>query len=148
MLEITTDITRMDVALIHQHLTTSYWSPEIPIATVERAIQNSMCFAGFSDGAFAAFARVITDTATFAYLADVLVVPEMRGKGFGKALVAFIMAHPDVQGLRRFLLATRDAHGLYEGFGFKAVAKPETFMEILRADVYRADTADIFEVRR
>lgn len=136
-LQITTDKDRLDVELIHRFLATeAYWSCGIPRATVERAIAGSLCFGGYLEGRQVAFARVVTDGATFGYLADVFVLPEHRGQGHSKALMAAVMAHPQLQGLRRFSLATGDAHGLYEAFGFAAPARPQTLMEKLDPDVY------------
>ncbi|HEY1588580.1 MAG TPA: GNAT family N-acetyltransferase, partial [Rhodanobacter sp.] len=125
------------IGLIHRFLSTeAYWSRGIPRATVERAIAGSLCFGGHLDGRQVAFARVVTDGATFGYLADVFVLPEHRGQGYAKTLTAAVMAHPQLQGLRRFSLATSDAHGLYAAFGFAASAQPQTLMEKLDPDVY------------
>ncbi|GAB2560081.1 GNAT family N-acetyltransferase [Rhodanobacter koreensis] len=136
-LQITTDKERLDIGLIHRFLSTeAYWSSGIPRATVERAIAGSLCFGGHLDGRQVAFARVVTDGATFGYLADVFVLPEHRGQGYARALTAAVMAHPQLQGLRRFSLATSDAHGLYAAFGFAAPAQPQTLMEKLDPDVY------------
>lgn len=134
---ISTDKARLDVAAIHGYLTRSYWSPGIPRAVVERAIAGSLCFGLFSEHVNqVGFARMITDCATFAYLADVYVLEEHRGKGLGKWIVETILAHPSLQGLRRILLATRDAHELYAQFGFEPLATPESFMSIHRPNVY------------
>ncbi|HKR77924.1 MAG TPA: GNAT family N-acetyltransferase [Rhodanobacter sp.] len=136
-LQVSTDKDRLDIGLIHRFLTAeAYWSRGIPRATVEQAIAGSLCFGGYLDGRQVAFARVVTDGATFGYLADVFVLPEHRGQGHSKALMAVVMAHPQLQGLRRFSLATSDAHGLYVGFGFTAPARPQTLMEKLDPDVY------------
>jgi len=136
-LQITTDKDSLDIGLIHRFLSSeAYWSRGIPRATVERAIAGSLCFGGYLDGCQVAFARVVTDGATFGYLADVFVLPEHRGQGHSRALMAKVMAHPQLQGLRRFSLATSDAHGLYAGFGFAAPVRPETLMEKLDPDVY------------
>ncbi|HJP97074.1 MAG TPA: GNAT family N-acetyltransferase [Rhodanobacteraceae bacterium] len=136
-LQITTDKARLDIELVHRFLSTeAYWSRGIPREVVEPAIDGSLCFGGYIDGRQVAFARVITDGATFGYLADVFVVPEHRGQGHAKALVAAVMAHPQLQGLRRFMLATRDAHGLYAPFGFTAPSRPEMLMEKLDPDIY------------
>jgi len=126
--EISCDPNRIDVALVHEFLRTSYWAEGRSRETVERSIRNSLCFGVFIGDRQVAFARVITDKAVFAYLADVFVVPEFRGRGIGKALVQSVLAHPDLQTLRSFMLGTRDAHGLYEPFGFKAVREPERLM--------------------
>src|ERR1700761_6551422 len=108
--EFTCDKSRLDLGAIHNFLAQSYWSPGIPRSVVERAIANSLCFAIFHENEQIGFARVVTDKATFAYLADVYVLPEHRGKGLSKRLMERVMGHPDLQGLRRILLATRDAH--------------------------------------
>lgn len=137
-MHITTDLSELDLPLIHAFLSQqSYWAKDIPLATVQRALQNSLCFGGFIDGRQIAFARVTTDKATFAYLADVFVLPEWRGQGHSKTLIGFILQHPELQGLRRFMLATGDAHSLYAQFGFKPPAKPESLMEINRPGLYR-----------
>jgi GNAT superfamily N-acetyltransferase len=130
-----TDRGRMDIDLIHGFLSReSYWVPGIRRELVERAIANSICFGAYEDSHQLAFARVITDGAGFAWLADVFVVAAHRGSGLGKRLIAFVMAHPDLQYIRRFMLATRDAHGLYAQFGFTPLAHPERMME--RYDAY------------
>ena len=131
--EITTDRDRIDVAAVHAFLTRSYWSPGIPRDVVERAIANSLCFSLLAaDGAQAGFARAVTDRATYAYLADVYVAEEHRGKGLGVWLVQHVVEHPDLQGLRRFALATADAHGLYTRFGWKPAESPEIHLFIER----------------
>jgi GNAT superfamily N-acetyltransferase len=134
--EITCDKTRFDIAGIHSFLAQTYWSPGVPRAVVERAIANSLCFGIFHENQQIGFARVITDRATFAYLADVYVLPEHRGKGLSKRLMEEVMQHPDLQGLRRFLLATRDAHTLYERFGFRSLGAPGNMMEVHNPNVY------------
>jgi GNAT superfamily N-acetyltransferase len=136
---ITMDADRMDLEAIHAFLTESYWSPGIPIATLERAMANSLCFGLFHGQHQVGLARVITDKATFAYLADVYVLEAHRGLGLSKWLLQVIQAHPDLQGLRRFMLATSDAHGLYRQFGFDSLANPSRIMEIARPDAYRAN---------
>jgi GNAT superfamily N-acetyltransferase len=141
MYTITTDRARFDVDAIHAFLSRSYWSPGVPRATVERAIANSLAFGVFDGVEQVGFARVVTDRATFAYLADVYVLEGHRGQGLGRRLVETILAHEDLQGLRRFLLATRDAHGLYAGFGFKPLAAPDRMMEILDPQVYERSPA-------
>jgi len=136
-LRIDTSREALDRDMIHAFLAEqAYWSRGIPRATVDRAIEGSLCFGGYLDGRQVAFARVVTDGATFGYLADVFVLPEHRGRGHAKTLMAAVMAHPQLQGLRRFNLATSDAHGLYAGFGFTAPARPQTLMEKLDPDVY------------
>jgi GNAT superfamily N-acetyltransferase len=134
---ITTDRDRLDLAAIHAFLSTSYWSPGVPMAVVERAIANSLCFGLFHGRDQVGLARVITDRATFAYLSDVYVLEAHRGKGLSKWLLEAIRGHEDLQGLRRFMLTTRDAHGLYSQFGFTELAFPSRLMEILNADAYR-----------
>lgn len=118
-LEISTDPARLDRGLIARFLREdAYWSPGIPADTVDRAIDSSLVFGAYDGGAQVGFARVVTDGATFAWLADVFVVDEARGNGVGKRLVEAVVAHPGTQGVRRFLLGTADAHGLYERYGF------------------------------
>ena len=136
--EISDDKARLDTDLIHGFLKGSYWSPGVPRAIVERAIRESLCFGVYRGGEQIGFARVVTDKATFAYLADVFILDSHRGQGLSKRLMRFIAGHPDLQGLRRFILATKDAHGLYEQFGFTALNNPSIYMEILRPDVYQA----------
>lgn len=127
----------MDIAVIHEFISNSYWAKDIPLATLQAAVENSPCFAALEpSGAQVGFARVITDRATFAYLADVFVIEGYRGLGLSKQLVKAVVEHPQLQGLRRFVLATKDAHGLYEQFGFKPLAHPDTFMEIWIPDIY------------
>ncbi len=126
----------LDLDVIHGFISNSYWAQSIPRALVERALHHSLCFGIYHGSGQVGFARVISDYTTFAYLADVFILPEHRGKGLSKALVATILAHPELQGLRRWLLVTLDAHGLYGPFGFKAVAHPERYMEIHRPGVY------------
>ncbi|MEW5836882.1 MAG: GNAT family N-acetyltransferase [Pseudomonadota bacterium] len=136
-LRIDTSREALDRDMIHAFLTEqAYWSRGIPRETVERAIEGSLCFGGYLDGRQVAFARVVTDGATFGYLSDVFVLPEYRGHGHAKALMAAVMAHPQLQGLRRFSLATLDAHALYAGFGFTAPGRPQNLMEKLDPDIY------------
>ncbi|HEY0197615.1 MAG TPA: GNAT family N-acetyltransferase [Rhodanobacter sp.] len=137
VMQISTDKDRLDVGLIHRFLSTeAYWSLGIPLQVVERALAGSLCFGGYIDGRLAAFGRVVTDGATFAYLADVFVLSEYRGQGHGRQLLGAIMVYPALQGLRRFMLATADAHALYAEFGFAAPVRPERLMEILDFDLY------------
>jgi GNAT superfamily N-acetyltransferase len=134
---IATDKAVLDVGFIHRFLSEqTYWARGIPREVVERSIANSLCFGGFLGPRQVAFARVISDFATFANLVDVFVLPELRGRGYSKALMAAVLAHPRLQGLRRFMLATSDAHGLYAQFGFTAPANPQTLMERYVPDVY------------
>jgi GNAT superfamily N-acetyltransferase len=137
-LRISTDPRELDVDLVHRFLSEqSYWARGIDRARVQCSIKHSLCFGGYLyNGTQIAFARVMTDRATFAYLADVFVLPLHRGRGHGRALVAAVLAHPDLQGLRRFLLATSDAHGLYAEFGFTALTRPHTMMERLDPEIY------------
>src|SRR5262245_58630952 len=123
-ISIDTDPTRLDVDLIHRVLAESYWARGIPREPVERAIRGSLCFGAYEGDRQVGFARAVTDLATFAYLADVYVVDSHRGRGIGKALVAAVLAHPSLQGLRRWMLATRDAHALYARHGFTPLAAP------------------------
>jgi GNAT superfamily N-acetyltransferase len=134
--EISTDPARLDIDAIHAFLTQSYWSPGIPRATVARAISHSLCFGAFWEGQQVGFARVVTDRTTFAYLCDVYVLEAHRGRGLAKQLMDRVVQHPDLQGLRRMMLATRDAHGLYARYGFKPLAAPGVMMEIHQPDVY------------
>lgn len=128
---ITTEQTEFELDTIHGYLTQSYWAKGITKQTVQRSIENSLCFAVIKNTEeLVGFARVITDKATFAYLADVFIVEEEQGQGLGKKLISFILAHPELQGLRRFALATKDAHGLYSQFGFQPIGKPENLMQI------------------
>jgi GNAT superfamily N-acetyltransferase len=140
---ITTDQHRLDLEAIHEFLTHSYWSPGVPMEIIERAIANSLCFGLFHAQDQVGFARVITDKATFAYLADVYILESHRGNGLSKWLLEVIQGHEDLQGLRRFMLATRDAHGLYSQFGFKALANPSRMMEILDADAYQVPSPQV-----
>jgi N-acetylglutamate synthase-like GNAT family acetyltransferase len=134
---LSTDKSRIDIEIVHRFLAHSYWAESIPLDVVQKSIDNSLCFAIYHHQKLAGFARVISDFATFAYLADVFILPEERGKGLSKWLMETIMNHSQLQGLRRFTLATRDAHGLYERFGFTLFDKPERWMQKHDPDVYR-----------
>lgn len=139
--EISTARNRLDFAAVHAYLTRSYWSPGISRTLVERAAAHSLCFGLYHqppNGAVqqVGYARVVTDRASFGYLADVYVLEGHRGQGLSKWLMQFITAHPELQTLRRFLLGTRDAHGLYAQFGFGPLANPARMMEILRPDAH------------
>ncbi len=137
-LEFDTDIARLDREMVFRYLSEeSYWARGIPRDIFERSLAGSLCFGVYRDGKQVAFARMITDKATFAYLADVFVRPDARGQGVSKALMAFIGQHPDLQHMRRMMLATADAHELYRQFGFTALSKPERLMEKLDQDIYR-----------
>src|SRR5580700_6687827 len=147
---ISADPTKLDLDLIHKFLSEhSYWARGIPRDVVARSIANSLCFGAYAvanptaqtDWPQIGFARVTTDRATFAYLADVFILPEHRGKGLSKRLMEAILAHPDLQGLRRWMLATADAHELYTKFGFGLLSQPERFMQRHDPDVYKTKTA-------
>lgn len=132
--EISTDPARLDVDVIHEFLQGAYWASGRRRSVVERSIKYSLCFGVYRAGRQVAFARVVSDRAVFAYLMDVFVVPEFRGQGISKALMRAVLDHPDLQNLRVFLLATRDAHGLYGQFGFRPLAEPERWMAIQDRD--------------
>jgi GNAT superfamily N-acetyltransferase len=134
---LSTDKSKIDISAVHDFLSRSYWAEEIPMETVKRSIENSLCFTISHQEMLAGFARVISDFATFAYLADVFVLPNHRRKGLSKWLIQIILDHPQLQGLRRFTLATRDAHGLYEQFGFKPFSRPDRWMEKQDPDIYK-----------
>jgi len=136
-IEYTTEPARIDFDRVHHWIARkSYWAGQMPRQVFDRAIRGSLCFAAIKGGATLAFCRVITDQATFAYVSDVFVDPEHRGQGVGKGLMRTVMAHPHLQDLRRWLLVTADAHGLYAQQGFEALAAPERFMERCDPDVY------------
>jgi GNAT superfamily N-acetyltransferase len=128
--EISTDPSRLDLDIIHRYLRASYWAKGRRRSVIERAIRNSICFGAYLEGGQVGFARVVSDRAVFAYLADVFVRPAYRGRGVSKALLRAVLDHPDLQHLRIFLLATRDAHGLYSQFGFRPLAEPGRWMAI------------------
>lgn len=134
---VSTDQRQLDRKLIHSFLTNCYWAKGIPRRTVERSIENSLCFGIYRGKEQVGFARVISDFATYAYIGDVFVVESVRGRGLGKLLMKSITEHPDLQGLRRWSLVTKDAHGLYAKFGFQPVKSPERHMEIFDSNVYR-----------
>ena len=136
---ISTDTAKLDLAVIHQYLSRdSYWAQDIPMEVVERSVANSFCFGVYHNNQQIGFARLITDKATFGYLADVFILPGHRGKGLSKWLLTVIHSHPEMQGLRRWLLGTKDAHGLYKQFGW--VPLPDEvvprFMQLHTPDVY------------
>jgi len=135
---VTTDRSRLDLDVIHGFLTTSYWARGVPRDVVARSMEHSLCFGAFDEGRQVGFARVVSDRATFAYICDVFALESHRGRGVGKSLMAAIMSHPELQGLRRWTLFTRDAHGLYRQFGFGAAGQPERLMEVVARDPYRA----------
>jgi GNAT superfamily N-acetyltransferase len=134
---VSTDRTRLDLDVIYAFLTNCYWAKGIPRDVVAKSIDHALCF-GIYDGAGAqvGFARVVSDFATVAYLGDVFVLESHRGRGLSKWMMECIMQHPSLQGLRRWILLTRDAHGLYSQFGFTSVESPQKWMELHRRDVY------------
>jgi len=136
--EVDTDQSRIDLDYVHGYLSReSYWAGAIPRDLVARSIANSLSFGLYApDGRQVGFARVITDTATFAWLADVFIDPGQQGLGLGKGLMETIMAHPDLQGLRRFMLVTADAQSLYARYGFEPIDRPERIMAIMRPDLF------------
>jgi len=138
---ITTDKNEMDIDAVHHYLSHSYWAENVPKVVVTKAIENSLCFGVLlkevsGEENQVGFARLITDYTTFAYLADVYILEEHRGKGLSKQMLKQIIQHPQLQGLRRMMLATRDAHGLYEQFGFTALTDQKMFMQLWKPDVY------------
>ena len=133
---ITTDVASMDLDAIHAYLTRSYWSEGISKELVSKAMAGSLCFGLLDAGRQVGFARVVTDRATYAYLCDVYVLEDYQGRGLGTWMMRELMTHPDLQGLRRWGLVTRDAHRLYEKFGFAAPANPAGLMEIARPGMY------------
>ena len=136
---ISTDKTKIDSAYVHCFLTTSYWAEGISLETVKRSIEGSLCFAVFYKEAQVGFARVITDETTFAYLCDVFIDESHRGRGLSKCLMEVILGYPGLQGLRRFMLATRDAHGLYKAFGFAPLTFTDRWMHIHHPDRYKKE---------
>jgi GNAT superfamily N-acetyltransferase len=135
--ELTDDPARIDAAAAHAYLTRSYWSPGIPLETVAHAIAHSLTVAVFHAGEQVAMARLVTDYATMAYLADVYVLEEHRGQGLSKAMLAHLHARPDLQGLRRWILFTQDAQGLYAQHEWKQYPYPERLMVRDRPDIYQ-----------
>ena len=143
-IEITTELSRIDLVRVHEWLARkSYWAGQMPRAVFDRAVRGSLCFGAIEKDATIGFARVISDRATFAYVSDVFVDPARRGAGIGKAIMAAVVAHPELQDLRLWVLVTADAHGLYARHGFKALAAPQRFMERRDPEVYQrmADAA-------
>lgn len=136
-LQISTDRSELDIPMIYRFLSEqSTWAVGITRPIVERAIENSLCFGGYVDGRQVAFARVVTDFATFGNLVDLFVLPDYRGNGYAKSILTAVMAHPSLASLRRFTLATKDCHGLYGQFGFTPPQKPETLMERYFPNIY------------
>jgi GNAT superfamily N-acetyltransferase len=135
--DITTELSRMDLDRVHDWIAhKSYWAGNMPRSVFDRAVRGSLCFAAVKGDATVGFCRVISDRATFAYVSDMFVDPACRGNGIAKALMAAITAHPDLQNLRRWVLVTADAHGLYARHGFEALVAPERFMERRDPEVY------------
>jgi GNAT superfamily N-acetyltransferase len=126
---LTTDKARLDLEVIHSFLKTSYWAAAISADVVMRSVENSLVFGLFEGDEQVGFARVVTDYATFAYLADVFVLEPHRGQGLGKWMMEVVFSHPELRGLRRWILATRDAHELYSKYGFAELEEPSIFME-------------------
>lgn len=134
------DINKIDATAVHLYLSTqSYWAQDIPFQIVKKSIDNSLCFGIYKDTRQVGFARWITDKATFAYLADVYVLEAYRGLGLSKKLMSLMLFHKDLQGLRRYMLATQDAHGLYARFGFKPIENPERLMAVVTSDLYQKE---------
>jgi GNAT superfamily N-acetyltransferase len=138
---ITTDPNQIDIDAVHAYLTASYWAKGIPLETVAKSIRQSLSFGLFDGARQIGLARIISDRATFAYLCDVYVLEDYRGRGLARWLMESVVAHPDLLGLRRFVLVTRDAHGLYQKFGFRPLERPEGFMEIVRPKIYAVTQA-------
>jgi N-acetylglutamate synthase-like GNAT family acetyltransferase len=134
---ISTDKEKLDIDVIHSFLNGTYWAEGISKEIIRRSIEGSLCFGVFENDKQVGFARMITDKATFAYLADVFIIEEYRGRGLSKWLMEVIMSHPDLKGLRRMILATKDAHGLYRQFGFTPLINVDRWMHILDPDVYK-----------
>lgn len=134
---ISTDKSKLDLSVIHGFLSISYWAEDIPMEIVKKAIDNSLCFGVYNGSRQVGFARVISDYTTFAYLADVFIIEEERGKGLSKWLMECILKHKELQGLRNFCLLTRDAHSLYAQYGFENLSKPQNFMAIKKDNFYK-----------
>lgn len=137
-IEISTDPGRLDVEAVHAWLTETYWSPGLPRDVLERAVAHSLCFGAYDGNRQVGFARVVTDRATFAWVCDVFVVETHRRRGIADAMLGAMKAHPELQGLRRWSLATRDAQALYRRHGFEPLADSTRAMEIRRPDVYQS----------
>lgn len=125
---VSADASLLDISFIHNFLTNSYWSKGIKFETVKRSVENSLCFGVYANKRQIGFARVVSDFATIAYLADVFILEEYRGRGLSRFLLEFVMNYPSVKNVRAWMLATTDAHGLYEKFGFHPLDKPEKYM--------------------
>jgi len=142
---ISTDKSKLNFNVIYNFIANSYWAKGIPKSVMQKAIDNSMCFGVYSaHNEQVGFARVVTDNATFAYLADVFIAPNLQGNGLSKLLIKTIVQHPELQGLRRFLLATSDAHGLYAQYGFKPIDNPALLMQINPANVYDQNNCETY----
>jgi len=131
-IKISTDKSLLNTEVIQNFLSGSYWAKERPLSIIKKSIENSLCFGVYLDNKQAGFARVVTDYATFAYIADVFILEEHRGKGLSKKLINAILGHPELKTIRRWMLATKDAHTLYSKFGFGLLKNPERFMEIVK----------------
>ena len=131
-----TDKPKLDPSVIHAFLTESYWSKGCSMDNVLRRIENALCFGVYDNDKQIGFARIITDKVTFAYIADVFILENYRGQGLSKQLMTFILEQPDLQNLKRWLLATRDAHGLYTQFGFTPLSNPDMWMDIMNPNAY------------
>jgi GNAT superfamily N-acetyltransferase len=138
---ISTDKRRLDLSVIHGFLTTSYWAAGIPLEIVERSILHSLAFGLYKKDKQVGFARVITDYATFAYIGDVFILEDYRGQGLSKWLMQVIADHTELKGLRRWILLTRDAHGLYRKTGFREPKDPGRYMEKVLQDIYKKDSS-------
>jgi GNAT superfamily N-acetyltransferase len=135
---ISTDRDKLDLTFIHDFLSKeAYWCIDIPFETVRRSVENSLCFGLYYGTGQVGFARVITDYATIAYLGDVFIIPAHRGKGLSKWMLEQVMGFPDLQGLRRWILLTSDAHELYRRFGWVSIPNPEKWMEVWNPGVYK-----------
>jgi GNAT superfamily N-acetyltransferase len=139
---ISTDKSLIDLVVIHDFLSQSYWAKGIPREIVRRSIANSLCFGVYKEEQQIGFARIISDYATFAYLADVFILEPFRGQGLSKWLMEMIVSHPQLQGLRKWMLGTRDAHELYRKFGFESIKSPEALMEKFIPDIYLKKPAE------
>jgi GNAT superfamily N-acetyltransferase len=136
---ISTDPGRLDTQAIHAYLSGSYWAESIPLEVVDRSLRGSLCFGLYAPEGQVGLARIVTDYATFAYVCDVYILPHHRGQGLGRWLMDCVLNSPQLQGLRRWMLVTRDAHGLYQQVGFRSLADPTRLMEIARPGMYRAE---------
>jgi GNAT superfamily N-acetyltransferase len=146
---VTTDRSKIDLDVVHGYLASCYWAGEIPLDVVEKSIRLSYCFSVLEGERQVGFARVLTDFTTYAYICDVFVLESHRGEGLGKWLVQCIREDADLQGLRRWSLVTRDAHGLYRQFGFESAGMAERYMEIVNSDIYKKDHAvEISSIRK